>query len=551
MKLQSKILAILCAIAIFIPSLVAIISYNNTNKAPVSDKNVRVITIADLAGAEFSFEKGKSDADNQVIELFLDMNATAEQVSALPDPLQGTPFFKVTMHSAQKKADYQYYFSTDATEAYYLTESGEAYRIEKDCAQQFIESHCAVSLYRAADVPALYVSGQPSLIPVAAQWKYKNTSGNFMDNTPAVTQDAQTLSLEGGLELMFSLAPDNFNVKVTDVATGEVKFNDQYENISALSIDKSTVLSVEITAKWYEDKTRDYYGELNYVFTADIAAPASFYLGEKEIQTGEFTVISATNVTDPTKISFTSTPDIGYTPTFFLDDGLAVALVPIRCELGAGDYTFTVKYGGVTDELTLKVTQRNVRLFNYDVTAAILNATRTEKTIADFKAATAEAASTASSKQLWEGLFAQPVQKKGAYDGVITTGFGHQRKILANGEVYIHEGVDYITSSGASVFAANNGQVLFAGYTELGGNTVVIEHGYGLKSWYSHLSEIKVAVGDTVAKGDVIGIAGSTGFTKQTGVHAGATVFDVPVSPYPYQDAEKEADRGVEIKIVR
>ena len=69
MKLQSKILAILCAIAIFIPSLVAIISYNNTNKAPVSDKNVRVITIADLAGAEFSFEKGKSDADNQVIEL--------------------------------------------------------------------------------------------------------------------------------------------------------------------------------------------------------------------------------------------------------------------------------------------------------------------------------------------------------------------------------------------------------------------------------------------------------------------------------------------------
>ena len=551
MKLQSKILAIVCAIAIFIPSLVAIISYNNTNKAPVSDKNVRVISVSDLAGKEFSFEKGKSGADNDVIELFLTMNETAEKVSSLPDPLIGTPFFKVTMSSAQKKADYQYYFSTDATEAYYLNEAGEAYRIEREYAQQFIESSCAVSLYRAADVPTLLVSGQPSLVPVSAQWKYKNTSGNFVDNTPAVSQDAQTLSLEGGLDLVFSLTPDNFNVKVTDVATGEVKFNDQYDKIGALSIDKSTTLAVEITAKWYEDKSRDYFGEMNYVFTADISAPASFYLGEKEIQTGEFTVISATNVTDPTKISFTSSPDIGYTPTFFLDNGVAVALVPIRCELGAGDYNFTVKYGGVTDTLTLKVTQRSVRLFNYDVTAAILNSTRTEKTIADFKAATAEAASTASPTQLWEGLFAQPVQQKGAYDGVITTGFGHQRKILANGEIYIHEGVDYITSSGSSVFAANNGKVLFAGYTELGGNTVVIEHGYGLKSWYSHLSEIKVAVGDTVAKADVIGIAGSTGFTKQTGVHAGATVFDVPVSPYPYQDAEKEVDRGVEIKIVR
>ena len=551
MKLQSKILAILCAIALFIPSLVAIISYNNTNKAPVSDKNVRAISVSDLAGEEFSFEKGKSEADNDVIELFLNMNGSAEKVSSLPDPLVGTPFFKVTMSSAQKKADYQYYFSTDAAEAYYLDESGDAYRIEREYAQQFIESSCAVSLYRAADVPTLLVSGQPSLIPVSAQWKYKNISGNFVDNTPPVSQDAQTLSLEGGLDLVFSLAPDNFNVKVTDVATGEVKFNDQYDKISALSIDKSTTLAVEITAKWYEDKTRDYFGEMNYVFTADISAPAVFYLGEKEIQTGEFTVISVTNVTDPTKISFTSSPDIGYTPTFFLDNGVAVALVPIRCELSAGDYTFTVKYGGVTDNLTLKVTQRNVRLFNYDVTAAILNSTRTEKTIADFKAATAEAATAASPTQLWEGLFAQPVQQKGAYDGVITTGFGHQRKILANGEVYIHEGVDYITSSGASVFAANNGKVLFAGYTELGGNTVVIEHGYGLKSWYSHLSEIKVAVGDTVAKADVIGIAGSTGFTKQTGVHAGATVFDVPVSPYPYQDAEKDADRGVEIKIVR
>ena len=551
MKLQSKILAILCAVAIFIPSLVAVISYNTTNKAPVSDKNVRAISIWDLEGDEFSFEKGKSDADDAMFELFLNMNASAEKVSALPDPLQGTPFFKVTMSSAQKKADYQYYFSTDATEAYYLNEAGEAYRIEKAHAQQFIESRYAVSLYSAADVPALYVSGQPSLLPVSASWKYKNTSGDFVDNTPAISQDAQTLSLEGGLDLVFSLTPDNFNVKVTDVATGEVKFNDQYDKIGALSIDKSTVLSVEITAKWYEDKTRDYFGEMNYVFTADIAAPAAFYLGETEIQTGEFTVLSATNVTDPSKITFTSTPDIGYTPTFFLEDGVAVALIPIRCELGAGEYTFTVKYGGVTDDLTLNVKQRNVRLFNYDVSAAILNSTRTEKTIADFKAATAEAASTASPTQLWEGLFSQPVRKNGAYDGVITTGFGHQRKILANGETYIHEGVDYITSSGASVYAINHGKVLFAGYTELGGNTIVIEHGYGLKSWYSHLSEIKVAVGDSVTKDDVIGIAGSTGFTKQTGVHAGTTVFDVPVSPYPHQDADKVEDRGVEIKIVK
>jgi murein DD-endopeptidase MepM/ murein hydrolase activator NlpD len=188
-----------------------------------------------------------------------------------------------------------------------------------------------------------------------------------------------------------------------------------------------------------------------------------------------------------------------------------------------------------------------------NVTAAVLNATRTEKTMASFAEAVAPAVSkeSGSAEILWNGMFAEPVEKVNSWNGIITTGFGHSRKISVNGESYIHEGVDYIRTSGGEVFAANNGKVLFAGYTELGGNTIVIEHGYGLKSWYSHLSEIKVAVGDTVAKADVIGIAGSTGFTKQTGVHAGATVFDVPVSPYPYQDAEKEADRGVEIKIVK
>ena len=103
MKIQSKILAILCAVAIFIPSLVAIISYNSTNKAPVTDKNVRSLSVSDLSGTEFSFEKGKSDTDDEMIDLFLAMNESAEKVSGLPDPLVGTPFFKVTMNSAQKR----------------------------------------------------------------------------------------------------------------------------------------------------------------------------------------------------------------------------------------------------------------------------------------------------------------------------------------------------------------------------------------------------------------------------------------------------------------
>ncbi len=535
--MKNKILLVLLAVAVFIPSVVAIISYNSTNDAPVSEKNVREIVLSDLAGAEYVFIRGE---DDEMIDFFLDMNRESAKVSSLPEPLVGTDFFMVTMKSSQKNADYQYYFSTNTTEAYYLTAEGDAYKIPASYAAEFVEGKYAVSLYVNAVVPTLSVSQQATVLPAAAQWFYKNSAGAFVQCDTATSTGGQNVSLEGGLDLLFSLDPDYFNVKLTDTVSGAVVFNDLYDNISALSIDKSMKLNVEITAKWYEDAARDYHGEMLYNFASDISAPAEFFLGETKIENGMFTVVSAKNIADPQKIAFTSTPDIGYTPTFYMDDGIAVALLPIKCELPAGTYTLSFKYGGVTEELSLEVTNRNVRLFNYNVTAAIANATRTDATIADFKDAVAEVVSTGDGAQYWNGIFTNPVKLKhtGQYDGVVTTGFGHTRKITATGVSYTHEGVDYITASGAKVFAVNSGKVVFAGYTTLGGNTIVIEHGYGLKTWYSHLSEISVAVGDTVAYEQEIGVSGSTGFTNQNGVHYGMSVFDVPVSPYPAWDAE-------------
>jgi len=529
--MKNKILLILLAIAVFIPSVIAIISYNSTNDAPVSEKNVREIVLSDLSGTEYTFTRGKED---EMIDFFLDMNEASAKVASLPDPLIGTDFFKVTMKSAQKSADYQYYFSTKSTDAYYLAD-GQAYKIPASYAAEFVEGKYAVSLYLNAVVPTLSVSQQATVLPAAAQWFYKNSAGAFVQCDTATTVDVQNVSLEGGLELLFSLDPDYFNVKLTDTASGAVVFNDLYDNISALNIDKSMKLNVEITAKWYEDAARDYHGEMQYSFASDISAPAEFFLGETKIENGMFTVVSAKNVADPAKVSFTSTPDIGYTPTFFMDGDTAIALIPIRCELAAGTYTLSFKYGGVTEDLSLEVTNRNVRLFNYNVTAAIANATRTDATIADFKEAVADVVSTGDGTQYWSGIFTNPVKLKhtGPYDGVVTTGFGHTRKITATGVSYTHEGVDYITATGAKAFAVNSGKVVFAGFTTLGGNTVVIEHGYGLKTWYSHLSEMLVSVGDMVAYEQEIGVSGSTGFTNQNGIHYGMTVFDVPVSPYP------------------
>ena len=552
--MKNKILFVVVLIAIFIPSLVAVVSYRQVNAAPVSEKNVKTMELSDLAGETYTFRMGESPEETDMIRFFWEMNDDAVKINGLPTPLIGTNFFKVTMASARKAVDYQYYFSTDTSEAYYIS-GANTYRIGERYAAQFVSSKYAVSLYVNAVSPVLKVSGERDLLPKTSLWMYKNSAGMFVECESPTTTAVETVDLEGGLDLGFTIPPDSFAVKMTDKDSGAILFDDQYANISQFTLERSVSLDVAITAKWYETAERDYYGEMEYTFAAEIAAPAVFMLGMQKrpevnqewatvssVQNGEFVVVTAKNVTDPTRVAFSSTPDIGYTPTFYRVGDYAVALVPMRLELSAGKYDRTFRYGGVTRTLSVNVTQRPQRTFDYTIAASVVSATRTDKTIADFKAVTQEAVMSGSDVQMWEGDFGHPVVMNGKKTGFVTTGFGYTRTIKATGVSYTHEGVDYYATEGSSVFALNSGKVVFAELTELGGNTIIIEHGFGLKSWYCHLSELTVHAGDTVSKGQTIGIVGQTGFTNQPGVHEGLSVFDVPVCPYPVQD-----DEGIKI----
>ncbi|WP_055076849.1 caspase family protein [Pseudanabaena sp. 'Roaring Creek'] len=79
------------------------------------------------------------------------------------------------------------------------------------------------------------------------------------------------------------------------------------------------------------------------------------------------------------------------------------------------------------------------------------------------------------------------------------------------GETRLHKGVDFIAESGTDIFAAESGEVIYAGYESGYGDIVEIDHGNGLKTLYAHCSKIYVKKGDRVFRGQVIAAVGSTG----------------------------------------
>jgi hypothetical protein len=96
--------------------------------------------------------------------------------------------------------------------------------------------------------------------------------------------------------------------------------------------------------------------------------------------------------------------------------------------------------------------------------------------------------------------------------------FGYRVSPLTGGSGDFHRGQDYVAQCGTPVLAAATGTVTFVGWHQYGGgNRVVVDHGNGLETTYNHLSSSSVKEGQTVSRGDVLALSGTTG--ASTGCH--------------------------------
>ena len=101
---------------------------------------------------------------------------------------------------------------------------------------------------------------------------------------------------------------------------------------------------------------------------------------------------------------------------------------------------------------------------------------------------------------------------------------------------WYHKGADIATAYGTPILAADAGRVVVAGWpaNEGYGNRVMIDHGNGYTTLYAHMASISVSAGQTVNRGDKIGLEGSTGRSTCPHLHFEVRKNGVPVNPFDY-----------------
>lgn len=118
-----------------------------------------------------------------------------------------------------------------------------------------------------------------------------------------------------------------------------------------------------------------------------------------------------------------------------------------------------------------------------------------------------------------------------AHFGKINNEFGFRRNPFGGRSYEFHAGMDIGGDRGDFIVAPANGIVITADWQGGYGNMIEVDHGNGLTTRYGHLSRIGVSVGDTIQRGQAIGLIGSTGRSTGPHLHYEVRLNDKPINP--------------------
>lgn len=215
--------------------------------------------------------------------------------------------------------------------------------------------------------------------------------------------------------------------------------------------------------------------------------------------------------------------------------------IPTDCDQHPSDYAFSVVINDhVGHDFDLQGTFQvqafafKKKMLHVPSGALDREAEFTQLTEKDFENKMEELTQQSIKEKMWHGVFEVPLAMT-----AITTEFGIQRVAQERG-CYVHKALDMVASAPRSVvWASQSGVVVLKDRYVHSGNTIIIDHGWGILSMYFHLETYaNIQVGQKIRKGNPIGTMGKTGYANGYHLHWEIRVGNVAVDPMQWTKKE-------------
>ena len=428
---------------------------------------------------------------------------------------------------------------------------GNWYRIDTADARKFLVREELEGIYTAYTYPKLnadFLGESHEIEPREYDWSYLLANGDLSKSSSVGEACADTgfnIPATTGMALSFSVMPDWCDVKIFE--GDALVFSGDLTTFKDFFYTKDATLRALISASWYEDDSHLYFGTTLTEFTFNYNVRATATLNKTSFIPGEvaWAVLDnaynevfdiQTNLITSEKLTIREYQNKHY------------LAIPISMDNKTGEYTISLRSQGSDVQLKLTVSER----FLEDAKVKLISASAQEYDSAlqsfDDEIALTDHESDIT-EPLWKNGFATPVIKfdekgKECY-WISAPAYGVEQIVDGMKISTKNFGTHYVKSVELDFIKARavaDGTVVFSGETTAFGNTLVIDHGFGLLTVYGHLEELSLKVSDTVKQYDVVGNSSDSGIVMKTGqLFFGILQDGVFVNPYMLINESKNA----------
>lgn len=528
--MKNKSLKYALITVLFAPLLVAICILLAMNTERPTTGSLNKITVTDSRGASYSF------SDSESLNFYLKLCNNSQKTDKVLRTLD--EYYTVEFSEPSNVYSYKFYPVKDSSDCIFEDTEGNYYIIRDADAQTLLLREEMASVYENDLLPeAIFTveDKESAIYSESFTWKYLKIDNNFYDGKAISGTAPSRINIKADDEysIKFSTEPDLVETTAFTESGEKVyegKLDGLMTGISSFSND--TKLRLEVCATWFESSA-SYNGRAIYNVDILYDVPATFKFVDNTISQGEFTIIEFKNANDDENVVIESDlllPDV----KLYDCDGYKFVFMPINTENDAGTYDITVKTND--SERTVKYAIRDKKLGSRNETTLHENCNDAAK--AEYDEAINAVIENSEAVRLWDDTddnykFANPVPE----GKVSSLAFGTLIYEMTLSSPYRTTGIDIIAEAGTDVVATATGKVAFAGSLDFSGNTVIIDHGFGVISCYENLDSIECEQGQSITKGDKLGTLGSTGYATSPKLHFSVAIghtFVNPLSNYNY-----------------